>query len=333
MDNTTITLFTTTLPPNSAILVLAIVLSSISGFGMVANTFMLWSIFMLRREGRMMGASGITLTQQAAVDFTVCGVSIEYNWNRIAWIIPSVPWLSAFLCTAWHTLFLFWCLYTLSIFNYVTLSTERLIIVFWPLNALFLNTKLYRLCVILLWMTVSISMTVPWLWYASYDPVVQICNAATFTDSTFWLRYYGIGGTLAICVTPLIFIAILNILTIWRLQRNFGGLQVASGRDIKRRASLQLIRTSICLGVLFFFTATFSQINYSLQNVTGVIQNNGNLSSIFALKLQALPFSCSPVICFIFLPGMRHRVIQRVKRSLRLMLPSVERMEVDRFQF
>lgn len=332
LDNTTMTFYTTAAPTNGAILVLAIILSAISGCGMVANAFMLWAIFTLRREGRMMGASGITLTQQAAVDFTICGVSIEYNWNRIAWVIPGVPWLSAFLCTAWHTMFLFWFLYTLSIFNYVTLSTERLIIVYWPLNALFLNTKIYRFIVIVVWLTISISITVPWLWYTAYDPTAVICNAATLNDSTLWLRYYGLGGTVIICVMPLAFIAILNVATIWRLQRNLG-LQVASGRDLKRRASLQLIRTSICLGVLFFFTATFSQVNYSVQNATGVIQNNGNLSNIFALKLQALPFSCSPIICFIFLPGMRHRVIKRLKCSCRLMQTSVERVEVDRYQF
>lgn len=307
---------TTAHAANSADLIITSVVAGINALGIVANSALLLAIALQRKSGRLLGAAGLTLMQQAAVDLLTCAVSVELNWNQLSWLPSGAPWLAAFVCYVWHSQTVFWMLYELSVYNHVILAGERCVAVLWPLRADRLNDIVYRVCLVTVWVVYCVGVQAPSFWYTIYDASANSCEATDYSGEHQWLRWYGIGLSMTEYPVPLLLEALLNGATVWHLSRERRHQSVtlhakASSGDVKQRASLQLIRTSIALALLFLITSAFSQITYTYQNIAGVYWGS-DFVNLLALVLQALTFTGNPFVCFLFLPGLRRRILARV---------------------
>lgn len=303
-----------------AISVVTSVVSGINAMGIVANSAMLLAIALQRRNGRLLGAAGVTLIQQASVDLLTCAVSVEINYDQLNWLPADAPLLAALVCYVWHSQTVFWILYELSIYNHVILAFERLVAIVWPLRAERLNGADYRACVVVVWVVYCVGVQAPSFWYTIYDAASNTCRSTDYSGSRSWLRWYGIGLSMTEYPVPLLLVALLNSATVWRLSRKRLEMSAAMSRskphgDVKQRASIQLIRTSIALALLFFVTSSFSQITYTYQNITGFFWGTSDFLNLLALVLQALTFTGNPFVCFFFLPGLRRGIFFRLAAS------------------
>ena len=126
----------------------------------------------------------------------------------------------------------------------------------------------YRVTVVLCWLSFVVAYSWPNVFYTSYDPVIG-CVSVSYTT---WVRWYSLLWTTLSYPVPLVVMIVLNALAVSSLRAH--GLSLVatsaeSARDMKRRASVQLQRTSVALAVLFALTSAFFQVTYTLQVVEG----------------------------------------------------------------
>ena len=126
----------------------------------------------------------------------------------------------------------------------------------------------YRVTVVLCWLAFVVAYSWPNIYYTSYD-AADGCVSVSYTT---WVRWYSLLWTALSYPVPLAVMIVLNALAVSSLRAHGLSLVATSAenaRDMKRRASVQLQRTSVALAALFGLTSAFFQVTYTLQVIEG----------------------------------------------------------------
>lgn len=298
-----------------------LMVSCVDGVGVAANALMAVALMLMRRGGGHLGPSGQTLTQQALVDLLACVVSIEYNWDQMTFLPNGPDWLSALICYGWHSQQAFFLLMYLSVSNHIILASERLVAVQYPFHLQNLSSLHYRTTVSVVWFVCCCLYNVPSFFYVSYDAPTNSCNSASYEGATEWLRYFSMSIAFFFFVLPLVLLVVINGLTVRALRRDSFPIQrdtagrgstsahLSTTNDLKRRASVQLLRTSIALTVVFLLAMVYNNVIYTIQDVMGFYFGVTSIENVLGLTLQGINFTLNPFVLFIFLPGIRKQLL------------------------
>lgn len=153
-------------------------------------------------------------------------------------------------------------------YNHILLATERYIAIRWPFRVAQLARIEYRVSVVVCWLGFVVGYSWPNIYYTWYDSSTGCVSVSYGT----WVRWYSLLWTLISYPIPLVAMVVLNTLAVTNLRARGLSLVAVSdenARDFKRRASVQLQRTSVSLAVLFGLTSVFFQVTYTLQVING----------------------------------------------------------------
>ena len=198
--------------------------------------------------------SRIMLQLQAIADSFVCIMGIGLYTQKHLWMTNNHSF-NLFLCHVWHSQHAFWVGVLASVMNIVIMTTERFILIVYPMKHLRMSPKkcLYPTFVII--QVLSIVSLCPTFYMVQYHEQNATCSLDPFPKFEPYLPYYSVWWFLIGYLLPVAYCIGLYakiILTLKKRQEEMGG-----DNQILKIADKQLTKTAMAVAGVFIVTMSW----------------------------------------------------------------------------
>ncbi len=286
----------------------------IDSIGVIENVLAFFLFLQLRIRNLLNPTAHLMLGQQVFFDGLSCGLAILVSIDPFKLISLNGVW-NIIICQVWKTQFIYFLVYSYSVYNHVIISFERLIAIVFSLHYSQLKNKL--------WLYLSIFYVIlfvynlPGLARMSYDLEEHICQITQeYNNIVQAIDVYNVSTVFVGFVFPLAFMVTTNWMVVYRLKiesktmQKFSGTQGASyhGPNKISEANRALVKISVALAISFISTSIFANVFLFLSALDIItIQQFSPIGNLTILSAN-VNMTMNPILCIFLLPSLRKNI-------------------------